>query len=169
MAGLAPMDDADFDRLLASLAEAVGPVETAVRAVPRDRWEEVIYTGDGAWSRRQLLAHMAANYLRQLIRVRIGAGIPEPGDDLAHAAELEVHDWNWGRVAERAGNDVDTLLAEMRANRATLIALLRGLTLAQRARPMPFRGEPTPLSKMVPVLIGHLEGHARELSGGPHG
>ncbi|MBI5949708.1 MAG: DinB family protein [Chloroflexi bacterium] len=167
--GLAPIDDATFERLLASLAEAVGPVEAAVRAVPRDRWEEVIHTGDGAWTRRQLLAHMAANDLRQLIRIRIGAGVPEPGDDLAHAAELEVHDWNRGRVAERAGNDVETLVAEMRANRAALIALLRSLTAAQRARPMPFRGEPTPLAEMVPVLIGHLDGHARELVAGVGG
>jgi hypothetical protein len=28
---------------------------------------------------------------------------------------------------------------------------------------MPFRGRPTPLADMVPVLLGHLEGHAAEL------
>ncbi len=159
------MDNPTFDRLLTSLADALARVEAVVRRVPDDRWDDVIHTGDGAWTRRQLLAHMAANDLRQLVRVRIGAGIPEPGDDLAHAAELEVHDWNRARVGERAGRGTEELIDEMHANRAALIALLRSLTPAQRARPMPFRGEPTPLEAMVPTLIGHLDTHAAELWG----
>ena len=154
------MDDATFAQLRADLEAACPRVEAVVRQVAPAGWDEVIHTG--AWSRRQLLAHMAANDLRQIVRIRIGAGIPEPGDDLAHAAELETHDWNRARVEERAGLVVEDLLAEMRANRASLVALLHSLTPAQRSRPMPFRGEPTPLQDMVPVLIGHLDGHAAE-------
>jgi hypothetical protein len=157
------MDESEFRTALVRLSEAVGQVEDVVRMVSESGWEEVIHTGDGAWTRRQLLAHMAANDLRQLVRIRIGAGIPEPDDDLEHAAELEVHDWNRARVAERIGLDVGTLLAEMRQNRTALVTLLRNLTPEQRERPMPFRGRPTPLADMVPVLLGHLEGHAAEL------
>jgi hypothetical protein len=157
------MDDAVFERLLAALLEAARRVEERVGQVDPAGWDEVIHTGDGAWTRRQLLAHMAANDLRQLVRIRIGAGVAEPGDDLEHAAELEVHDWNRARVAERAGLEAEDLVAEMRENREALLALLRRLTPAQRARPMPFRGVPTPLEEMVPVLIGHLDGHAAEL------
>lgn len=91
--------------------------------------------------------------------IRIGAGIPHPGDTDAHAAELETHAWNQARVDERAEAEVDALLAEMRANRT----LLRNLTPGQRDRPMPFRGQPTPLAAMVPTLIGHLDQHAEEL------
>lgn len=158
------MNDDVFNGILASLAEAVARVEAAIRDVPGDRWEQVVHTGDGAWTRRQLLAHMAANDLRQLIRVRIGAGIREPGDSLAHADELEVHNWNRRRVVERAGREIEDLITEMRSNRQALIALLRSLTPAQRARPMPFRGQPTPLGEMVPALIGHLDQHAHELA-----
>jgi DinB superfamily len=157
------MDDATLGPLLDALTDAERRVEAAVRRVPDDRWDDVIHTGDGAWTRRQLLAHIAANDLRQLVRVRIGAGIPDPGDDLAHAAELEVHDWNRARVGERAGRGTEELVAEMRANRAALIALLRRLSPEQRDRPMPFRGAPTPLATMVTALIGHLDGHAAEL------
>ena len=157
------MDDGTFERLIAALTLAPDGVERAVRAVPANAWDEVIHTGDGAWTRRQLLSHMAANDLRQLIRVRIGAGVALPGDSEAHAAELEVHDWNRARVAERGALSIDDLLAEMHANRRALIALLRGLTPAQRDRPMPFRGQPTPLEEMVPILIGHLDQHAQEL------
>lgn len=160
------MDDDTFAHLLASLAEAVVRVEATIRHVPGDRWDDVIHTGDGAWTRRELLAHIAANDLRQLIRVRIGAGTPDQGDEAAHVAELEVHDWNRARVAERSARDFEELVAEMRANRKALISLLRSLTPAQRDRPMPFRGEPTPLEQMVPTLIGHLDQHAAELLSG---
>ena len=160
------MDDAHFDHLLNSLAAAAASVESRVRTVPADRWDDVIQTGDGAWTRRQLLAHMAANDLRQLVRVRVGAGMAQPGDPEAHAAELETHAWNQARVEERAGAEINTLLGEMQANRRALVALLRGLTPQQRARPMPFRGRPTPLQEMVPVLIGHLDQHAEELIAG---
>jgi hypothetical protein len=156
-------DDATFSGLLAALAEAPARVEATARGVGAGTWDEVIHTGDGAWSRRQLLSHMAANDLRQLVRIRIGAGIAEPGDSEEHAAELEVHDWNRARVAERGARSIEDLLAEMHANRQALVALLRRLTPEQRARPMPFRGEPTPLEEMVPVLIGHLDQHAHEL------
>jgi hypothetical protein len=153
-----------LEGLLRELREGPLRVEAAALKVPADAWDEVIHTGDGAWTRRQLLAHMAANDLRQLVRIRIGAGIPEPGDDLAHAAELEVHDWNRARVSEREQLSIEALLAEMRANRAALVGLLESLTLEQRARPMPFRGQPTPLAEMVPALLAHLDGHAAELT-----
>ncbi len=161
------MDDLTFGTFAEQLAASRERVAGLVRQVPSGAWDEVIHTGDGAWTRRQLLSHMAANDLRQLVRIRIGAGIPLPGDDLEHAAELEVHDWNRARVAEREGAAVDDLLAEMRANRDVLIALLRSLSAEQRARMMPFRGEPTPLGEMLPILMGHLENHARELAEAP--
>lgn len=158
------MDDAEFERFLDDLQSSCERVAAATMAVPAEAWNEVMHTGDGAWSRRQLLSHMAANDLRQLVRIRIGAGIALPGDDLEHAAELETHDWNRARVSERERNDVVTLLAEMRQNRASLIALLRSLTPQQRERMMPFRGVPTPLAEMLPTLMGHLETHAEELT-----
>ncbi|MEO8539414.1 MAG: DinB family protein [bacterium] len=158
------MEDAEFESLIRSLKQSSDDVAEAIGRVPLGRWSEVIHTGDGAWTRRQLLSHMAANDLRQLVRIRIGAGIPEPGDDLAHAAELETHDWNRARVMERTGNPIDSLVAEMHQNRVALVQLLRSLDRAQRSRMMPFRGEPTPLEQMVPILLGHLESHAAELT-----
>ena len=52
----------------------------------------------------------------------------------------------------------------MRPNRADLVALLETLTAAQRDRLVPFRGTPTPMEEMIRVLLGHLDGHARELA-----
>lgn len=161
------MDAATFERFANELEASQERVLTRIQRVPPNAWDEVIHSGDGAWSRRQLLSHMAANDLRQLVRIRIGADIPGPGDNLEHAAELEVHDWNRARVAEREGSGVETLVAEMRRNRAALVSLLRSLTPGQRSRMMPFRGEPTPLADMLPILMDHLEGHAQELVEAP--
>jgi hypothetical protein len=163
------MDERTYAAIVTALAGAVERAEAAARRVPAGAWDEVVHTGDGAWTRKQLLAHMASNVLRQLIRVRIGAGIPEPDDEANHAEELEVAEWNAKRVAERSARTVDELVAEMWANRQALIALLDRLTPEQRARPMPFRGKPTPLEEMVPLLIGHLDQHAGELASGPGG
>lgn len=157
------MDDDTFGALLVLLSASERNVERKVHQVREEGWDEVIHTGDGAWTRRQLLCHMAANDLRQLVRIRVGAGIEEPGDEAAHAAERETHDWNQARVQERQGLDVQQILAEMRTNREALVALLRSLTEDQRDRPIPFRGQPTPLGEVVPALIAHLEEHANEL------
>ena len=158
------MDDALFASLLAALAEAATRVEASVRAVPPGAWDEVIHSGDGPWSRRKLLAHMASNDLRQNVRVRIGASIAQPGAAAAYEEGSEVDAWNAARVAERAGHTVEELLAEMRANRASLIALLGGLTVDQRGCRMPFRGRTLPLEEMLPFVIGHIDQHAAELS-----
>lgn len=160
------MERAVFESLLHSLDEARERVDRAVARVPENAWDEVIQTGDGAWTRRQLLAHMAANDLRQLIRIRVGAGIPLPTDPEDYEAQADVHAWNQARVDERTDRSIDDLRLELRINRDRLIALLIGLTNEQRDRKMPFRGEPTPLTVMVPILIGHLDGHAEELLAG---
>jgi hypothetical protein len=158
------VDDATFEGLIVTLTEALAQVQRAVRSIPADRWEDIVHTGDGPWTRRQLLAHMAANDLRQLIRIRIGAGIAQPTDPADHEAELNVHDWNRSRVEERRQRTVDDLLTEMQQHRSELVALLRSLSPEQRACLMPYRGYPTPLADMIPSVIGHLDEHAREMA-----
>jgi undecaprenyl-diphosphatase len=160
-----PMDDSTFDRLISNLEQAVLRVEAIARDVPPERWDDVIHTDEAAWTRRQLLAHMAANDLRQLVRVRVGAGVELPGDPEALTAEQRLHEWNQAQVDLRRERGIGELLDEMRANRTVLIGLLRGLSREQRARPMPFRGTPTPLDVMVETLIAHLDAHAGELAG----
>jgi len=157
------MERAVFESLLHALDDARERVDAAIASVPDAAWDEVIHTGDGAWTRRQLLAHMAANDLRQLIRIRVGAGIPLPSDPEDYEAQADVHTWNQARVAERANRSIEDLRLELRINRDRLIALLIGLTNEQRDRKMPFRGQPTPLTDMVPTLLGHLDQHAEEL------
>ena len=157
------MRDEEFESIVAELVASGSRVRERVSAVPPERWDDVVHTGDGPWTRRQLLAHMAANDLRQITRIRIGAGIGSADDEAEHERQLDVHRWNADRVNERRGASVAELLDEFEQHRAGLVKLLRGLTPQQRERPMPFRGTPTPLAEMVTGLIGHLEAHSDEL------
>ena len=152
-----------FEGLLRSLDEARERVDAVIDRVPAHSWDEIIQTGDRAWMRRQLLAHMAANDLRQLIRIRVGAGIPLPTDPEDYEAQSDIDAWNQARVDERTERSIEDLRLELRINRDRLIALLIGLTNEQRDRKMPFRGQPMLLTEMIPIVIRHFDLHAEEL------
>jgi hypothetical protein len=158
------MSVATLESMISQLEAALSRVEGIARAVPAGRWDDVIHTDEAAWTRRQLLAHMAANDLRQLVRVRVGAGVEEPKDAAELEAEQQVHEWNQTQVDFRADRAIERLIYEMHANRIALVVLLRRLTPEQRARPMPYRGTPTPLALMIETLIRHLDGHASEVA-----
>src|SRR5215213_2145811 len=85
------LNDLQFHHLIERLHEAQARVETVTRTVPAERWDDLVHSSDGAWRRRDLLAHMAGNDRRQLIRVRVGAGIPHDDDGAALAEEQQVH------------------------------------------------------------------------------
>lgn len=159
-----PIDDATFAELLVRLREGAEAVEAEVLRVPADRWDQAMPGYESGWTRRQLLAHIAANDQRQITRVRVGAAIGTPADEEALARQGDTDGWNRQQVADRAGRSVDELLVEMHQRRGELIALLQRLTPAQRSQPMPFRATYRPLTEMVPMLLDHLAQHARALS-----
>jgi hypothetical protein len=105
------VDERAFAGLLTSLREGPGLIEAQVRAVPADGWDDVVHDGEAGWSRRQLLAHIAANDQRQLTRVRVGAGIGTPADATLLEEQEDVDVWNRAQVAAREGRDVETILA----------------------------------------------------------
>jgi hypothetical protein len=158
------VDDAAFHQLLSALREAPAAIEEQVRSVPAHRWVDVVLDGEVTWTRRELLAHIAANDLRQLTRVRVGAGIGTQRDVEALEEQGDVDRWNQAQVAARSGSSVEELLAEMQMHRRALIALLEQLTPEQRSREMPFRATRLPLEEMVPIMLDHLAQHARELA-----
>lgn len=159
------MDDREYAALLDDLRGAVASLAEQLRAVPAGRWDDTVFAGENGWTRRQLLAHMASNDLRQITRVRIGAGIGNHTDEAMLAAQLEPDGWNQQQVEQRRGRSVEELLAELQTHRNALIALLESLTAEQRAREMPFRGGKAELSTMLPAVSGHLSEHAREIAG----
>jgi hypothetical protein len=158
------MHEDTFQQLLNDLRDGPIAIERQMRTVPAERWDDPVYEGSDGFTRRRLLAHIAANDQRQVTRVRLGSGIGNAADEAAMAEQGDVDVWNRAQVNARAGRSVDDLLAEMHACRAELVSLLESLTPEQRSRQMPFRDQRLPLTEMVPILLDHLAGHARDIA-----
>ncbi len=158
------MDDQTFAGLISELRESATQVEAQIRSVPAGRWDEVTPGAEAGWTRRQLLAHMATNDLRQITRVRVGAGIGSQADRDALSEQADVDVWNRAQVEQRRDRSIDELVAELQAHRAEFIVLLESLSPEQRSQLMPFRGDRLPLTTGVPMIIGHLAEHAREVA-----
>jgi hypothetical protein len=158
------MDDLTFAGLISDLRDAPVQIEAQIRRVPADRWDETMPGAEAGWTRRQLLAHMAANDIRQITRVRVGADIGGQADRDALSEQGDVDAWNQAQVDLRRGRSVDDLVTEMHARRSEFVALLESLTPEQRSQPMPFRADKLPLTAAVPLILGHLAQHAGELA-----
>jgi hypothetical protein len=132
-----------------------------VSQVPADRWNEQVHQGEGGWNRRQLLAHLASIDIRQAQRIRAAAGLPVPesGNNAAN-----INDWNAVEVQSRNGRSVDELLAELRATRSDLVAVLRSLTPEQRAQIRLPRGETTlTFEEWLPTVARHDRTHLSDI------
>lgn len=159
------MTDAEFDQLLADLRDAPARIEAQLAAVPADGWDDVVHEGEGGFTRRQILAHVASNDQRQMTRVRVGSGIGGPADEADLAAQADLDVWNREQVEARAGRMPAELIAEMHARRREFLALLESLSPEQRSRPIPFRGRTGPLTELAALIVEHGAGHAREIAG----
>ncbi len=158
------MNDETFAELVQRLEAGIAQIATLMTAVPAERWDTPLPHGEGGWTRRQLLAHMAANDQRQLTRVRVGTGIGGVADESTMKEQGDVHVWNQQQVDLRAGRSLEELLAEMRTQRTELVALLQSLTQEQRSRQIPLRGEQVPLSTLVSAVLDHFVQHAQEIT-----
>lgn len=69
----------EFASLGAELAASGSRVRKCVLNMPAECLEDVVHAGDGPWTGRPLLAHIAANDLRPTARIRTGAGIGNGG------------------------------------------------------------------------------------------
>ena len=161
----ANMDSKELQRQIAELEAMVVKIEEQARSVPDDRWDAPLHLGEEGWTRRQLLAHVASNDLRQMVRLRLGAGVREPGDFEEFYKQSDVDGWNRHQVQLRRSRSVDALISEMHFNRSGLVALLEKLTTDQRERArINRRGQLMTLAEWFPMLLQHDADHIREVT-----
>jgi hypothetical protein len=152
-----------FEQGLVELESIPETVENQTRGLSPERWEERVFEGENGWNRRQLLAHIATINLRHLVRVRAAVG----QGDVADARSLPpIDEWNTEQVGARGARGVDDLLAELRANRRDLVALLRSLTPQQREQFRFPRGDRSlTMAEWIPFVLEHDRTHLAEIVG----
>ncbi|MGI8552671.1 MAG: DinB family protein [Dehalococcoidia bacterium] len=156
-------DNSEFERLLGELAAMPDRIEEQVRTVPASDWERTAHPDDG-WNRHQLLAHIASNDLRQFTRLRLGAGMPAPGDEQELEAMADTDAWNGREVLRRQGSSVADLLQEMHRHRNHLVAMLRTLSPEQHARIRIMRRDQSlALLEWFALILEHDRSHVREI------
>jgi len=161
------VDEQQLEQCLAMLATTPDWIAEQARRVPADGWEIVIHGGEGGWNRRQMLAHIVTIDMRHAQRARIGAGIPDTSGVTDQAMLPPINDWNQRQVDARAGRTIEELLAEMRRNRADLIAQVRSMTPEQRERGHIDRaGQPSlAFYDWLPHAHEHAVFHMQEITG----
>jgi hypothetical protein len=161
------MDEKQLEQCLAMLATTPDWIAEQAARVPADGWDEVIHGAEGGWNRRQMLAHIVTIDRRHANRIRLSAGLPND-TGVSNQSELPpINDWNQQQVDARAGRSIDELLAEMRQNRADLIALVRSLAPEHRERVTIDRANlpPAPFYEWLGLPHDHAVAHMREVTG----
>jgi DinB superfamily len=118
-----------------------------------------IHQGEGGWTAREVLAHLAARQPinDRLLQLAAGDGMPLSGN-------LNADEWNQTLVDERLDKTKDTLLAEFQAVQASLIARVEAMPDHMLAKPVPLPQGEMPLGDVLGLAGGmHAGGHAQEV------
>ena len=121
----------------------------AVYSVADDAWDEEA-AADPGWTHKDILAHVAANDLRNHVRLRAVLGEGDP----AVAATLTTTERNQVTVEERRGRPVPELVDELAGNRHETLRIL------SRLRPEHLNPQ---LLATLDILSEHETQHAAEL------
>jgi hypothetical protein len=112
------------------------------------------------------LAHLASINLRQTLRARLAAGLPDPGGVTDASTLPPIDAWNMVEVGQRSEMTVDQLLDELRANRKELVDLIQSISPEQRMSVRISRGSETmSFAEWLPFMINHDREHLAEIAG----
>lgn len=123
---------------IAAIREGIGRVEATFGTLTDEQLGTTVHEGDGGWTARQVLAHMAGRAQGHQLVLSMATGGASPD-----YSGIKVNDWNQQRVDERAGRSRDELLQEFRQIHEALIENLRELPdgAFERMVPSPRGGE----------------------------
>ncbi|HYI14922.1 MAG TPA: maleylpyruvate isomerase N-terminal domain-containing protein [Thermomicrobiales bacterium] len=112
----------DKQEIIAAIQEGIERVDSTFSTLTDEQLATTVHEGDGGWTARQVLAHLAgrAKGHQMLLSMATGAS---PGG----FAGFDVNAWNQQIVDERAGRSRDELLQEFRQTHEALIENVREL------------------------------------------
>ena len=156
----------DVEHNLRELAAMPETVADQIRSIPSERWEAPVWQAEGGWNRRQLLAHLASINLRQTLRARLAAGVPDPSGITDASTLPPIDEWNVVEVGQRSTMTVDQIMEEFRANRRELVGLIESISPEQRSGIRISRGSETmSFAEWLPFMIRHDREHLADIVG----
>jgi hypothetical protein len=151
-----------IDALLKRLASAPERATGVALPLRPEAWDMPVA---GEWTRRQMLAHLATNDLRAMLRIRAALGEAN-ADELAAVKGTDA--WNQAQVAAREGASIEALLTEYRANRRSLIRLLQSIPPERFGEIAVARaGAAMPLSEYLSRIDRHDDEHIAQIGAPP--
>lgn len=149
--------------ITAAIREGIEHVEQTFGGLTDEQLDAQVHQGDGGWTGRQVLAHLAGRSgTHQMIFQMAGAPPPDP----AASGGFDVNHWNQQIVDERASASKEELLSEFRETHEQLIARVE--TLPEESLDQPVT-TPRGTSSLGEVLVNsggkHSVTHAEEIKG----
>lgn len=137
---------------------ACAPVDGWIERIAPDRW---LAPRDGAWTRKDLLGHLAAWSDLLLDEVEaLRQGRPET------IAAIEVDAWNAVQVERRRGWTVEATIATWRQSVRRADEVISDLPPEIRSRRwrVAWATEPVSIDDLLRLMVGHIEQHRPALT-----
>jgi hypothetical protein len=145
------------EEIIGAIREGMEQVERTFGALSDEQLQTRVHDGDGGWTAKEILAHLAGRARGYALMSNLAAGVPFAGG-------FNVQQWNQERVAERTDKSRDELLAEFLLVHENLIAFVETLDDATLAVPIQLGPQPAPLGEVLRRSGGmHSVMHAREV------
>src|SRR6266436_3589917 len=121
----APVNEADYPKLIAAIAETPVALRSAVAGLTRDQLETRYRPG--GWTVRQVVHHVPDSHMNAFTRFKLALTEDEPTIKPYNEAE-------WAKLADVPGTPVETSLALMDSLHERWVILLKSLTSADLKR-----------------------------------
>lgn len=108
--------------IISAIQEGIARVEATFGTLTDEQLGTTVHEGDGGWTARQVLAHMAGRAKGHQLMLSMATGAAPPD-----MSGFNVNDWNQQHVDERTGRGRDELLQEFRQTHEALIENVREL------------------------------------------
>jgi hypothetical protein len=145
--------------IIAAIRSGVERANATFGALDDAQLGREIYPGEGGWTARQVLAHLAGRAYNYDILFEMAAGLREP--DLG---SLDIDRQNERIIQELEGKSRDELLAQMRAVHEEVIARVQSAPDEVLEREFPIPSGSIPFSRVLRSAAGrHTIQHTAEV------
>lgn len=147
--------------IIAAIQEGIERVEQTFGKLSDEQLDAQVHEGDGGWTGRQILAHLAGRSGTHQMIFQMAEAPPPQSSELGG---FDVNHWNQKIVDERAGSSKDDLLAEFRETHEQLLQRVEALPDDGLQQPVTMTRGVMPLGDVLLNSGGkHSVAHAEEV------